>query len=324
MPQFGVVGESETVLLGCLIKEHLRLWRSDARGECVRPLHPSALREFLARGLAPRRASSRAATESSAGSTPRACSWWGSGRSPSRPASTPKSPMRCGRPRPKCSKKRPPPPIARGEYIVVEPGGWEPTGEIYAVAGARRTPGGEWFLYVEAAPAPRAPSWPEPPEGRGRLGRHDARRSRGARSARRPSRRRGFDVGAFSARRGFHVRQTARRQVACGGNAGVDRRIALLDSRRHRRVACDQATFGGARPRLRSAGRTSITTRIRSTSRATCARVSCWCITTLNNGRATRRTTKGNSSSRLRRLPDASPPVRSLPLGARSGAAVAG
>ena len=54
MPQFGVGGESETVLLGCLIKEHLRLWRSDARGECVRPLHPSALRAFLARGLAPR------------------------------------------------------------------------------------------------------------------------------------------------------------------------------------------------------------------------------------------------------------------------------
>src|SRR5436190_15910894 len=54
MPQFGVGGESETVLLGCLVKEHLRLWRSDGRGESVRPLHPSALRAFVARGLAPR------------------------------------------------------------------------------------------------------------------------------------------------------------------------------------------------------------------------------------------------------------------------------
>src|SRR6476620_9178128 len=54
MPQFGVGGESETVLLGCLINEHLCLWRSDGRGEGVRPLHPSALRAFLARGLAPR------------------------------------------------------------------------------------------------------------------------------------------------------------------------------------------------------------------------------------------------------------------------------
>src|SRR5262249_32714858 len=54
--------------------------------------------------------------------------------------------------------------IARGEFLVVEPGGWQPETERYALAGATRTPG-EWLLRVEAAPAPRAPSWPEPPEG---------------------------------------------------------------------------------------------------------------------------------------------------------------
>src|SRR5580765_4121393 len=155
MPQFGVVGESETVLLGCLIKEHLRLWRSDARGECVRPLHPSALREFLARGLAPRASlepgryrefgrldaagvlvvgnrpfaiETSADPEVSDGLWAAAAEVFGEAAAEA---------------------------LVRGEYIVVEPGGWEPTGEVYAVAGARRTPGGEWFLYVEASPAPR-------------------------------------------------------------------------------------------------------------------------------------------------------------------------
>jgi hypothetical protein len=55
--------------------------------------------------------------------------------------------------------------IARGEFVVVEPGGWQSKSERYALAGATRTPG-EWLLRVEAMPAPRVPSWPEPPEGR--------------------------------------------------------------------------------------------------------------------------------------------------------------
>ena len=42
--------------------------------------------------------------------------------------------------------------IARGEFLVVEPGGWTPQAERYALAGATRTPG-EWLLRVEAAPA---------------------------------------------------------------------------------------------------------------------------------------------------------------------------
>jgi hypothetical protein len=165
MPQFGVGGESETVLLGCLIKEHLRLWRSDARGECVRPLHPSALRAFLARGLAPRTSLEPGhyrefgrldgAGVLVVGNRPFAVeicsdpdvsdSLWAAAAAVFQEAAADA--------------------IARGEYVVVEPGGWQPTGDVYTVAGARRTPGGEWFLYVEASPAPRAPSWPEPPEG---------------------------------------------------------------------------------------------------------------------------------------------------------------
>ncbi|MDQ1511546.1 MAG: hypothetical protein QOG50_3390 [Actinomycetota bacterium] len=165
MPQFGVGGESETVLLGCLIKEHLRLWRSDARGECVRPLHPSALRAFLARGLAPR-ASLEPARYREFGRLEAAGVLVVGNR--------PFAVETCAEPEVSDAlwtaaaavfQEAAADALERGEYIVVEPGGWEPTGEIYAVAGARRTPGGEWFLYVEASPAPRAPSWPEPPEG---------------------------------------------------------------------------------------------------------------------------------------------------------------
>src|SRR5436190_13390729 len=48
------VGSPETLFLGCLIEEHLRLWRADGRAECVRLLDPGDLREVLARGRAPR------------------------------------------------------------------------------------------------------------------------------------------------------------------------------------------------------------------------------------------------------------------------------
>ena len=58
--------------------------------------------------------------------------------------------------------------IARGECVVAEPGGRSPTDasepEVFAAAGARRAPG-DWSVYVEAVPAPRRPSWPEPPAG---------------------------------------------------------------------------------------------------------------------------------------------------------------
>ena len=48
------VDQPETVLLGCLVEEHLRLWRADGRAECVRLRDPADLRALLARGRAPR------------------------------------------------------------------------------------------------------------------------------------------------------------------------------------------------------------------------------------------------------------------------------
>ena len=165
MSQFGVSGESETVLLGCLVKDHLRLWRSDARSECVRPLHPSALRAFLARGLAPRtslepgryREFGRldAAGVLVVGNRPFAVEG----------SSDPEVSEELWKAAAEGFREAAADAIARGEYLVIEPGGWEAAAETFAVGGARRTSGGEWFLYVEASPAPHAPSWPEPPEG---------------------------------------------------------------------------------------------------------------------------------------------------------------
>jgi hypothetical protein len=165
MPEFGLGGESETVLLGCLVNEHLKLFKSGGSAVCVRPLHPSALRALLARGIAPRMSLNptrvrelgrldAAAGVLVVGNRPFAVEiceepavsdeLWAAAVEVFQDAATDA--------------------IVRGEFLVVEPGGWHATTEIYAVAEARRTPG-EWFLHVEAVPPPRAPSWPEPPEG---------------------------------------------------------------------------------------------------------------------------------------------------------------
>jgi hypothetical protein len=164
MPQFGVGGESETVLLGCLINEHLRLWRSDARAECVRPLHPSAIRAFLAHGLAPR-TSLEPGRAREFGRLDRA----GVLVVGNRPfaveiASEPEVSEALWTAAAVVFRDAATDAIARGEFLVIEPGGWEPASEQYAVGGARKTSTGEWSLYVEASPAPRGPSWPEPPE----------------------------------------------------------------------------------------------------------------------------------------------------------------
>jgi hypothetical protein len=164
MPKFGVGGEAETVLLGCLLDEHLRLWRSDGRGECARPLHPSAIRAFLARGLAPRTSLEPGRYREFArldgagvlviGNRPFAV------ESGSDPEVTDQLWTAAARVFQEAATDA----IGRGERLLIESGGWGSTPDSFAVCGARRTSGGEWSLYVEAVPAPRAPSWPEAPE----------------------------------------------------------------------------------------------------------------------------------------------------------------
>ena len=156
MPQFGPGDESETVLLGCLVNEHLRLWRSDGRAECVRVLHPQALSSVLARGLVP-----RAALEST--------QFREVGRlDPAGVLFVNRRPFAvavCDEP--DASEglwAAAADAIARGEYLLVERGGWQGESDRYVLARAQRTPD-EWFLHVESVPPPHGPSWPEPADG---------------------------------------------------------------------------------------------------------------------------------------------------------------
>jgi hypothetical protein len=160
MRQVGVGGESETVLLGCLIKEHLRLWRSDGRAACVGPLHPSAIQELLGRGRAPR-TSLEPGRAREFGRLDRA----GVLVVGNRPfaveiGSDPEVSEALWTAASEVVRDAAGAAIARGELLVIEPGGWEPAAEKYAACGARKAPTGEWSLYVEASPAPTGPSWP--------------------------------------------------------------------------------------------------------------------------------------------------------------------
>jgi hypothetical protein len=164
MPQAGTGKGSESVLLGCLVNEHLRVWRSDGRAECVRVLHPSELRASLAHGVAPRtslkpgrfreagrldasgvlRIANQEFAVEVTEEPPVSEALWEAATQVLQHAAADA--------------------INRGEYLVVEPGGWDTAPEPYAQAGARSS-NGTWSLYVEALPSPRAPSWPDPIEG---------------------------------------------------------------------------------------------------------------------------------------------------------------
>ena len=165
MREFGAGGESETVLLGCLVSEHLKLFESDGSAVCVRPVHPSSLGAVLARGIAPRTSPERTRVRE-VGRLDAAAGVLVVGNRPfaveicEEPAVSDELWAAAVEVFQDAAADA----IARGEFLVVEPGGWHTATETYAVTEARRTPG-EWFLHVEAVPPPRAPSWPEPPEG---------------------------------------------------------------------------------------------------------------------------------------------------------------
>jgi hypothetical protein len=146
------------------MKEHLRLWKSDGRAACVRPLHPSALRAFLARGLAPRTSLGPGRFREFGRLDPAGVLVVGKRPFAVEICEEPAVSDALWAAAAEVFQDAAADAIARGEHLVIEPGGWEKTCPIFALAGAKKTPG-EWFLHIEAVPAPRAPSWPEPPEG---------------------------------------------------------------------------------------------------------------------------------------------------------------
>lgn len=170
----------ETVLLGSFLDGVLRIWRGDGRAECRRVVTPRPLSQSLALGVLARTSPEpnrfrevalldemRATLvlmerpradgdedRAAAGSLPLAAelceapavadeTWvgWGRWLGTAIVAAA-----------------------ERGEYVVVETGGWEAIREPYALAGVLPGPNGEALSYIEAAPAPTLPPWP-PQEG---------------------------------------------------------------------------------------------------------------------------------------------------------------
>ena len=54
----------------------------------------------------------------------------------------------------------------RGEYLVVETGGWDAVNEPYVLMGVFPDATGSWLSQVEAVPAPADPPWTAPVAGR--------------------------------------------------------------------------------------------------------------------------------------------------------------
>jgi hypothetical protein len=165
MPQSGAGEGSESVLLGCLVKEHLRLWPSDGRAECVRVLHPSDLRGALARGVAPRTSLVPGRFREAGRLEPTGMLRIGKQKFAVEVAEEPVVSQALWEAAGEVFQDAAAAAIQRGEYLVIETGGWEIESEPFAVAGARKARG-KWQVYVEAVPAPRAPSWPPPIEDR--------------------------------------------------------------------------------------------------------------------------------------------------------------
>jgi hypothetical protein len=165
MPQSGAGGGSESVLLGCLVKEHLRLWPSDGRAECVRVLHPSDLRGALGRGVAPRTSLEPGRFQEAGRLEPNGTLRIGKQKFAVEVSEEPVVSQALWIAAGEVFQDAAVAAIQRGEYLVVETGGWEIEHEPFTIAGARKARG-TWQVYVEAVPAPLAPSWPPPIEGK--------------------------------------------------------------------------------------------------------------------------------------------------------------
>jgi|tagenome__1003787_1003787.scaffolds.fasta_scaffold20987407_7 hypothetical protein len=163
MPKAGKGGQPESVLLGCLLNEHLRLWCANGKTACVRVLDPDDIAAAIAHGIAPR-TSLQPGRFREAGRYDPAGALRITEEFPVEVAKEPRKSKALWAAATAMFQDAAVAAIARGEFLVLEPGGWESTTEPYARAGARRVED-EWTLYAEALPSPTASSWPEPRPG---------------------------------------------------------------------------------------------------------------------------------------------------------------
>jgi hypothetical protein len=172
--------ELETVLLSGFSGRYLRFWHGDNRPETVEVVDPSPLESLLWRGVLARTSPepgrfrevallNAPARQLVLLERPRRQE--GQEETVNAGVSAVLSFTPCGEPEPS-------PPMwreaghwlcgivtqaaARGEFVVVDQGGWEPGTEPYALFCVLHQPDGEFVSHVEASPAPVSELWPPP------------------------------------------------------------------------------------------------------------------------------------------------------------------
>lgn len=172
----------ETVLLGSLTGDVLRIWRSNGQAECRQVQQSELLAKTLGRGLLARTSpeANRFREVGLLDAKNDALILLGRGQVQSG-ANQLSAAAETVRARP-CPTPSPDPATwtawgswlghallaaaSRGEFLVVETGGWDAVNEPYVLLGVFPGPAGAWLSQVEAVPAPADPPWPAPVEGR--------------------------------------------------------------------------------------------------------------------------------------------------------------
>ncbi len=165
----------ETVLLGPLLDGRLRFWSADGAPHLVSVGNDEGLRALVARGAIartspePDRFREVALFDASGGTLFVIERLWGAGQQPivasggrfTLSPATVSSDGDLWRAAAEWWRDAFQNAAARGEFVVVEPGGWEQGSVPYALALAHRGEDGAWESVLEAAPAPSSGMWPE-------------------------------------------------------------------------------------------------------------------------------------------------------------------
>jgi hypothetical protein len=164
----------ETVLIGCLVGDHLRIWRGDGHPEMLRVLEVDELAPLLARGAVARTSPESGCFRETALVNDGSHELTVFGRTFYRPEQESVSAPSKSVSFEPADEPEPSTELwisaaawfgraflaaaLRGEFIVVQLGGWDSIPNPYVSAYARRETGA-WLSTVEAQPVPH--SWPE-------------------------------------------------------------------------------------------------------------------------------------------------------------------
>lgn len=183
MTDLPVGTELETVLLGGLTGDVFRIWRSDGQAECRHVQQPELVAEALGRGLLARTSLEPNRFREVGLLDARQDVLILLGRGQFRPGADQVSAGAQTVQAQPCPTPPPDPDMwttwgrwlgdvllaaaSRGEYVVVETGGWDAVNVPYVLMGVFPDTAGAWVSQVGASPAPSDPPWTAPADGTG-------------------------------------------------------------------------------------------------------------------------------------------------------------